>query len=238
MSAGVGTRKVAYLEGINTEDMVMGLDILELTMAYEEEFGIIMDEPCATPGLVADYLYTRVRRSNKDSCLSQQGFYKIRKELVDQFGLKRREIRPNTKIRNLLGDEIKKNWQSLHKAVGTKYFPPLERSRSFFMATVFGVPAIVVLPLYIIDLPLQIIGLFFFLGVVLSNYITHKMGDQIPGKLTCISDFIPYITCSKSKVWSYGEILEKVIDITSEELGIERQLITRDSNFVDELGAG
>ncbi len=78
---------LAYLEGINTEDMIMGLELLELTMAYEEEFGIIMDEPdvvdCTTPGLVADYLYTRVRRSNNDSCLSQQGFYKIRKELVD-----------------------------------------------------------------------------------------------------------------------------------------------------------
>jgi hypothetical protein len=89
-----------------------------------------------------------------------------------------------------------------------------------------------------IDLPLQIICLFFILGVVLSNYITHKMGEQIPAKLTCISDLIPYMTCSKSKVWSHAEILEKVIDITSEELGIKRRLITRDSKFVEELGAG
>jgi len=219
----------------------MGLDLLELTMACEEEFGIIMDEPdvvdCATPKLVADYIYTRVRRSNKDSCLSQQGFYKIRKELVDKFGLKRREIRPNTGIRTILGDEIKKNWQSLHKAVGTKYFPPLKRNRSFFVATVVGIPAIVVLPLYVIDFPPPIICIFFVIGVVLSNYITHKMGDQIPGELTYISDLIPYITCSKSKVWSHGDILEKVMDITSEQLGIERRFITRDSKFVEDLGA-
>lgn len=63
----------------------MGLDSVELLMAYEEEFGVQFDnidaENCSTPRHIVDYIYERVRKTKDEPCPSLVGFYKIRKIL-------------------------------------------------------------------------------------------------------------------------------------------------------------
>lgn len=67
----------------------MGLDTVELVMAFEEEFGIHIEDADAaemtTPGHVADYVINRVRLNKDAPCHSQVGFYKIRNILLGGY---------------------------------------------------------------------------------------------------------------------------------------------------------
>lgn len=60
----------------------MGLDTVELVIAFEDEFGIAIDnedaEKIRNPRDVAVYVISRVRTNPDDPCLSQIGFYRIR----------------------------------------------------------------------------------------------------------------------------------------------------------------
>lgn len=108
----------------------MGLDGVELIIAIEEEFGIdIADseaEKLFTAGDIFELLKTKVARSDPGVCLTQQTFYKLRRALIENYGLKRHEIKLDTKMCDLLSDEeIKDGWPFLETFIELKT-PPYE----------------------------------------------------------------------------------------------------------------
>ncbi len=88
-----------------------GLDSVELLMAIEEEFGIDIPDKHAegivTVGMMYDYLKARISETPTQTCLTQRLFYKLRRALLTNFRLNRRDIRPETKLSDLMStDEI------------------------------------------------------------------------------------------------------------------------------------
>jgi len=219
----------------------MGLDTVELLMAIEDEFGIHIDDDDAvnltTPEEAANYVYARVRKSEEDPCLSQKGFYKLRKVITETFNVKRNKIKPDTELKELLGDNIKRNWKLLKNSIGVKDFPHLKRSNALFYSAVLIAPLITVIPLLLNSAPLELILISFLLLSVLLNSITYKMASIIPTEYASVSSLIPYVECSKNTIWEKEHIIQRIIEITSEQLSIPIEKINKDSHFVQELGA-
>lgn len=219
----------------------MGLDSVELLMAIEDEFGIHIDDDDAlnitTPEEAANYVYTRVRKSENDPCLSQKGFYKLRKIITETFNVKRNAIKPDADLTELLGDNIKYNWKLLKNSIGVKDFPHLKRSNALFYIAVLVLPLITVTPLLFNNAPIDLILISFGLISILLNSMTYKMANVIPAEYRRVSSLIPYVECNKNTIWEKEVIIQRIIEITSEQFGIPVEQINKNSHFVQELGA-
>ena len=219
----------------------MGLETVELLMSIEEEFGIHIDDDVATsmttPEEVANYVYSRVRKSEKDPCLSQKGFYKLRKIISETFNINRNKIKPDTELRELLGDNIKRDWKLLKLSIDVKDFPRLQRNNALIYGSILILPFIVISPLLVNCASFELILISFLFISILLNGITYKMSNTIPDKYKCVSSLIPYVECSNNTILDKEVIIERIIEITSDQLGIPVDQINKDSHFVQELGA-
>lgn len=99
----------------------MGLDAVELILAFEESFDIEISDRDAqkleTPRQVIDYICDQVPLSSADSiCLSQRTFHKIRADLIETSQVHRKKIRPDTKICDIFPKEHRKQqWNDFRK---------------------------------------------------------------------------------------------------------------------------
>jgi len=69
------------------------------------------------------------------------------------------------------------------------------------------------------------------------NIFTYNIGTTIPNSHRNVSSLIPYVGCSKNIILEEDIIIKRIIEITSEQLGIPVDKINKKSNFVDDLGA-
>ncbi len=95
-----------------------GLDLVELVMAIEEEFGLDIPNEAAekltTVGEVYEYLRTRLDKTDSEECLSQKIFYKLRRAIVSNFQVNRQAISPDTQVNNLVPlKELEEGWAVL-----------------------------------------------------------------------------------------------------------------------------
>lgn len=219
----------------------MGLDTVELVMAFEDEFGIRISNEDAgkitTPGEVADYVMTLVRTKADEACPSQKGFYRIRSALVTSFGIPRRDIDPNSLLHEIVKGDIKQQWSKLQNALGAESFPQLRRTRMFFNLVVIGLPAIIVAPMLKTGAPVSWVVLAYALLSLSAHLLTARMGTIIPAKCQTVSALIPYVGCASSLLWTRKAVLARVIQLTSVQLGIPVDKIRPDSHFVHDLGA-
>lgn len=102
----------------------MGLEIVELILAIEDEFDIVISdatlEQMQTPQDFADYISNEYLLKELNGCSSQRGFYKIRKLLIDEFSIKKEDIKPYTPLQYLLQNDIRKKWKKLNKLLDNK----------------------------------------------------------------------------------------------------------------------
>jgi acyl carrier protein len=218
----------------------MGLDAVELLLATEEEFGIHIDSAdaaeLATPAMLANHIESRVRSVGDKSCPSQVGFYRIRTALVKSFGANRRDVLPDSPIRAYLTGNVRTQWRQLQVAVGAKEFPVLKRNLAILVATFGAFPTICAFPLLIAGFPPVLAAMAFCLACLAANYATYGMGSVIPPKYASVGSLIPFVTCDSSVQWTSELILERVIQLTSDQLGIPVEQIQSDAHFVRDLG--
>lgn len=85
----------------------MGLDSVELVLAWEASFGISISDAEAqtmfTTRQVAERIFEKVRSDcpEDDGCLSMRAFFRLRKAFAEE-GVERREVRLDAKIATLL----------------------------------------------------------------------------------------------------------------------------------------
>jgi acyl carrier protein len=219
----------------------MGLDLVELTLSIEEEFGVHIDDDSAsrmeTPGDVTDYLCSRLRTNPDAPCPSQAGFYRLRAALVDTFGVDKNTLYPDTPLQPILAGNIKRNWRSLQQALSANDFPQLKRSRLLFITLVVVLPALPSILLIMHGLSLTLATGLFVVLYLIANIATHRMGSVIPAAYSTVATLIPFITCGSSSIWNRDAVLARVISLTSEQLGIAEQQIQENSRFIKDLGA-
>lgn len=97
----------------------MGLDSVEILVRVEEYFGISIPDREAEKILTvqdfADCVFTKVTINPTEKCKSQMLFYKLRTYFTDKQGLSKEQIRPDSKIRDLITGDLKTTWTEIEK---------------------------------------------------------------------------------------------------------------------------
>ncbi len=101
----------------------MGLEFVEMVLDLEDEFGIsIADEEAnklTTVGAVIDYVRSRVKSADSGRCATSVSFYRIRRFLVEEFELKRSEVRPDSVLDQLIPIHKRRSfWKKLRNTFG------------------------------------------------------------------------------------------------------------------------
>ncbi|MBS1953900.1 MAG: phytanoyl-CoA dioxygenase family protein [Cyanobacteria bacterium SZAS-4] len=124
-SSMVDHRRVLHIEFVGAElpnglswAESSGLDSVELIMAIEEEFGLEIPNEVAenlfTVGQTYEYLRSQLDKADGEECFSQRLFYKLRKALVNNFNLQRREITPESNMSDLVPlEQLEEGWSFL-----------------------------------------------------------------------------------------------------------------------------
>lgn len=224
----------------------MGLDAVELLIAFEEEFEISISDKDAqemtTPNQVADYLLMRLHGQNQrlnarpHPCLSQQRFYQLRTVFMREFGIERHRIRPQVSVYDLLGQDIRAQWRQLHLAIGNGGlpYPVCSDTINWLILSVFFVSLIVLLMAGVH--PVLAVVLALLSWVAARGVAQLTLADQIPEPVTTVGAIVPYVVQPDKHNWSRQQILHRVIVITSLQLGIPIEKIRPDHHFLKDLG--
>ncbi len=110
----------------------MGLDAVELLMAIEEEFGLeIPDhdaERITTVGEAYNWLRATLQSTPPAKCITQKMFYKVRRALIENYGLSKQSITLDAKIKDLVpAQELKEAWPYLD-LFAELAFPKLDKN--------------------------------------------------------------------------------------------------------------
>ena len=223
----------------------MGLDGVELIIAIEDEFKVTLTPQevfeADTVGRVVDVIYTRLRHSNDDPCLSQQGFHVVRKRLMEQFSISRSEIKPDSKLETLIpAVERRAEWNELIAALaGEKCdWIGLERPDRInrFVVFVFPLIAFVATALFV---PMYLIWLGIvpaILALIVGNRMTEKYAVLIPQDYSEVKSLIPLVKSLDNRVWTKDEVFAKVRDITVDVLAVTPDKVKLESRWVNDLG--
>ena len=230
----------------------MGLDLVELAIAIEIEFDIVIPdaklEEISTPRDYVEYILEEKKRQQEAAYTFQKGFHKLRKILIDDLGLKREDIKPCSKLEVLLQPNIRKSWKKLNKALDKKLHYHTLYINKIGKIVLFALLMIIAFFMNQHE-PIernisQIIGIVIFLfiwGVFFSIILRPIFGKRVPSYLKNISSLLFFLGYRKriySSHKSYGYVSETVLEICIEQLGVSPDEITLDSHFVDDLGAG
>jgi|LQYC01.1.fsa_nt_gi Acyl carrier protein len=109
----------------------MGLDLLEFVLAVEDAFGLAIPDEVAetltTPGLLVDYLESRLAPSPNPPCLHQRAFHRLRRAGMKVLDRPRSAFALETPWETLLHrGRHSREWNLLHRTSGLNPWPRLK----------------------------------------------------------------------------------------------------------------
>lgn len=226
----------------------MGLDSVELVMAFEERFAIsISDEDAekiVTVRDAIDCIYTHVQHADSKICLSQRAFYRLRRALQQELGLERKAVRLATPLQEIVPlSERRSAWDRIKRAVGLARWPELERSREVVLGC--GAASIVVGALtYAANPPLAAgvaalaaAGSAIALSKATRHLRLHFNTPQTVGQLTeyLVAQDPAGLRPPDQPGWSREQVRTIVRAIIVDQLNVE-PTFSDDARFVDDLG--
>lgn len=225
----------------------MGLDAVELVMAVEEEFKIVLADAeaaqCTTVGKLVEYVFARLRQTAGGPCPSQHGFYVVRRTLMDLAGAPRVQIKPDTRLDHLIGWTGRRRvWRGLMGSLtGCKAaWPPLACPRWLKLMVAVIIP-VVVMGLWMMAFSWSSFDQAFVLAAsagLLGYGLTMPLHRAFPRGFSQVQDLVKLVTTLDTRTWSRDEVFQKIRVITAGQLGVDQSLVTWDAEFVNDLGAG
>ena len=230
----------------------MGLDTVELVMNVEEAFDIQVDDRDAehiqTVGELHDYVVARIAMARTGTCLTASAFYKIKQGLndcgiTDRFG-------PSTKLIDILPKTNRREfWSNLQHSIELR-FPELERPSwvvnlaTFMTLTLSGGTAFLLMGDTIPEILFPFFGI---IGICVFGLFFSKISEPMATEFG--SSYASFRGLSErtlalnaqnlnNEYGSFGNndvwvILRSIIVDT---LAVDYDEITRDANFVKDLG--
>jgi len=221
----------------------MGLEFVEIILQVEDEFDINLPdsdmEDLRTPADLAWYIHTKLWEQRCEAKNPQKGFYILRKMLMEEFGFKKKQLRPNTKLQVLFKDDIRKNWKRLNRlfsySLPSLALTPKEHIGVLILNSIL--PAFIYFSIG--DWGLALFFFLIFYPILLFIYM-NIFATKIPKRCEKLSSLLRYIDYSKklNRYTTFETILNKVIEISAKELGIAREKIEPNSRYVEDLGVG
>lgn len=220
----------------------MGFEFVELIMKVEDDFEIAISdeevENCLTVKELVDVIYSHVKHGNSDPCLSQHRFYIIRKILMEELALERSQIRPDTKLENVITKSKRK--EVLRKIEDLDYESPgacwLVRPKWLNHLIFWVIPGLACVIYMLCGWPPKILTLPVGIIVAILGFrITAPFKNEFPSHLRQVKDLISYVPVPKNKAWTKTDVFERVREITAAIFCIEVSLITLKTDYEQDL---
>lgn len=236
----------------------MGLDGVELVIATEETFGIKIEDAEAsrtvTVGQFYELVCNKLKIESQNSCATQKAFYALRKQLISLLNIKRSEIRPDTLVATIFPLSTRKHiWEIFVKNTSLK-LPTLR-----FPPWVYKI-----MVSYVILVIMIIVGYFIhystlwlhqkeqnlFIGAIeisvvsfslfwLFRKTTFPLRVHLPSSCRTLGDLskeVLVLNTEYFKPFSEKDIWVILVNLISDQLGIEKDIIKPESSFVKDLG--
>ena len=110
----------------------MGLDGVEMVMAVEEAFGIVITDAEAqqtrTLGQIVELVMKKVTMVEGSKCLSQRAFHLLRRQAANTLNVPKRDFRLDTPLEKIVPRENRRRlWQRFGHSAGATHWPELSR---------------------------------------------------------------------------------------------------------------
>jgi len=221
----------------------MGLEFVELALRVEEEFDISLPdaklENVKTPLDLAWYIHFELCEQREKGYSPQRGFYKLRELLMAEFSFKKNDLSPNTKIAELFKGDIRKKWKQLNKLFSNT-LPSLVLNKKEHLG-IFILNVFIAFLVYFIEKEWDLGLFFFFINYPILLFVYQNLfATTIPKRYKNLSSLLHLIGYSKQlhRYNNYDDILDKVIEISIDELGLATKEITPNSRYIEDLGIG
>jgi len=216
----------------------MGLDSVELVMAVEEDFGIEIPnavcETLTTPRQVADYVYS-LHAGEPAGCYSQAAFYHLRGALVRLTGVRRRDVRLETRLAGMLPRRgIRELWSALESAIGARVMPRLRAPRHVKLWLILATVALALL-LACLRVSQSLYLLACFAMLVADQVLLMKFSTLIPAGVETVRMLVPHVTLPERQAWNFDEVLQRVMLITAEQSGVAPGKFGPDDRFIEDI---
>ena len=231
----------------------MGLDAVELVMAVEEKFGIIITDEEATKTLTVGDLKHLVRAkldvADADGCLTQRAFHLIRKNATAEFGILRRNLRPDTTLEAVVPHSNRReSWRNFQVALGVAELPELVRSHTVNLTITVFVLSGIVLPIWYGAFHHQQFGRWMLFGAVLGSLVgwclarlTRPMRTEFRAGYDRVRDLARFLVANypqqigkpRTAKWTDEEISFVLREVIIDKLGVTD--FDDNSRFVQDL---
>ena len=220
----------------------MGLDSVELILAIEEEFQITLTDDevfkIETPNLLTNKVYSKLRKSKQEICPSIHGFFVVRKILINQLGIPREKIKPETMLDEIINKKSrKKTWKNLLFSIskGQNISAPLEK-RSWMKALI-TISILVTFILLMIEIEEIVLSLIpsCVIGIVL-NFVILPFQSEFPKNYQTVKNLIRIVSTLDIKIWSRDEVYYQVKKVIIEQLDVKEEDVQPNSHFIYDLG--
>lgn len=227
----------------------MGLDSVELVMAVEDAFGFSIPDADAaaldTVGKLYDYIMTHRFQDASEACLSGVVFYGLRRAIMSVLHVPREQVRVASELATLIPRRRRKAWRELEQATLWR-LPELKRPTAVvllaILATIGLTPAAVIcLPSAMHLAPVLAMMLAVVAGVV--SWVTKPFATEFRPEFATMGNLTKavlarnYGTVSdKFRSANANEVWESLRSIIVEQLGVRPGDVTKEANFVKDLG--
>lgn len=227
----------------------MGLDVVELIIRVEEEFGIAIEDEEAsyleTVGQLHLCILSKTGLLDVKRCQSSATFYQLRRALTDLAVAPRQSIRPNTPIATLVpAANCRRIWKSWSEKSGVK-LPELEKPKWMKAACWMLFASTACAGFFLWNTSNLLVFSYYALSFALlcAAYQWSKLyAFQLPAQCATVGG----VTQSVMKL-NYGinidisqshnqeQVWQKLKEIMADELSIEPEKIAPDAYFVRDL---
>ena len=233
----------------------MGLDAVEILMDIEEEFGItIGDEEIPhfqTMGSLHDYLLEKCGVLKRSDCPTRSAFYRLRRAVADVCDIEPRTLRPDTAVLPLIERwQRTRTWRRIEMELGLSLPELVNRTGAgafwgaavasgigFVIATALSRDLCVGIAFALVALiPGILIGFAVGLCWIPTVWPPCRTLGGIARSVVAINycEFHPAV---EPKVDSEGDpIWERLCKVIVEQLGVPRDSLRRETDFVKDLG--
>jgi acyl carrier protein len=230
----------------------MGLEMIEIALAVEEEFGIDLPDSelgfIRTPADLIDLICGLLATQGRPRCLSQQAFYRLRKGLVETTGVTRGDIRPDSRLAELApGRNVRDWWTRLQNCIGARSWPALDRPR-WLRRVIWGIAfasCACTVGWFFSKLGWRglVYGLISGLPIAVATGAvllgcTRMLKYALPDKLQTVADLIPAALTSPCIDWKREDVAARVKEIVSVQLNLKESEYSEEKRFIEDLGAG
>ncbi len=224
----------------------MGLDGVELVMEFEDEFGVTIEDEVAgslqTIGDVARYVTWQMRSKwPRVSCPTAKSFYEIRRLLLEKLPVRRRDIRPSTRLNDLIPWRLRRCFlRSLKRK--SLWVPELQRPRvmgwiGIVLTLAAGVSAGVLSGLsggIVLGIIVGFITLY-AIGIAIS-WITIPFAVCFPAGYGTVGDFVRRTTPNYTAQDEIdASVFDRVRRIVSEQIGVAIEKLAAQTSFAKDL---